>query len=156
MSQHISPDLKREIRKQVRNGKSKYQVAKEMKVPQKIVYYHTMDLTSRGPGRSEIRGKTLELLKELLENGHVHCKHRCSPNLHTLQKHFPAIKRAQIYHKSIYYLEDKNREAIRALLNDKKSKVINYHDLANMSKVFDVSLSKREKKGLIGKKRTKN
>jgi len=156
MSKHISPELRREIRKQVRNGKSKYRVAKEMKLPQKIVYYHTRDYPSGGPGRSEIRGKTLELLKELLENGHVHCRHRCSPNLHTLQKHFPAIKRAQIYHKSIYYLEDKNREAIRALLDAKRSKVINYQDLANMSKVFDVSLSKREKKEFIGKKRTKN
>lgn len=84
----------RKIRREVLSGKSNYQVAKELGISQKAVYYHTRDIPSKNPGRTEIRGKTLDLLKELLQKGHINCRNKCSPNFHTLQKHFPVIKRA--------------------------------------------------------------
>jgi len=151
MTKQLSKEFIQKIRIEVRNGKSKYQVAKEMSASQKAVYYHTRDIPSKNPGRTEIRGKTLELLKELLQKGHINCRNKCSPNFHTLQKHFPIIKRTQVAHKTVYYLEDKNKEALKALLEDKRSKVINYQDLASISKIFDVNLSKNEKYSLLGK-----
>jgi len=117
--------------------------------------YHTQDIPSKNPGRTEIRGKTLELLKELLQEGHVNCRNKCSPNFHTLQKHFPVIKRAQVAHRAVYYLEDKNKEALTALLEDKRSKIINYQDLASISKMFHVQLRKNEKHVLLGKNKSK-
>jgi len=139
------------IRKEVLNGKSKYQVAKDMGINKKAVYYHTRDIPSKNPGRTEIRGKTLDLLKELLHEGHVNCRSKCSRNFHTLQKHFPVIKRAQVANKAVYYLEDKNKEALTSLLKGKRSKIINYQDLAHISKMFHVQLRKNEKHGLLGK-----
>ena len=155
MPKKISKGTINEIRKEVLSGKSKYMVAKEMKISQKIVYYHTTDIPSKNPGRSEIRGKTLELLKELLQKRHVNCRNKCSPNFHTLQKHFPVIKRAQVAHKAVYYLEDKNKDALKALLENKRSKVINYQDLASISKMFQVQLRKNEKHVILGKNKSK-
>jgi hypothetical protein len=62
------------------------------------------------------------------------------------------IKRCQVAHKTVYYLEDKNKEALRAILEDKRSRVINYQEFAKISSLFDVKLSKNEKSGLLGKK----
>ena len=155
MSRKTSKEIIKKIRREVLSGKSKYQVTKEMGVSSKVVYYHTRDIPSKNPGRTEIRGKTLELLKELLQKGHVNCRNRCSPNFHTLQKHFPVIKRAQAAHKTVYYLEDKNKDALRALLENKRSKIINYQDLASISKIFHVQLRKNEKQVLLGKNKSK-
>ena len=153
MPKRLTKEVIKMIRNEVLGGKSKYQVAKEMGLNKKTVYYHTQDIPSKNPGRTEIRGKTLELLKELLQEGHVNCRNKCSPNFHTLQKHFPVIKRAQVAHKAVYYLEDKNKEALTALLEGKRSKIINYQDLASISKMFHVQLRKNEKYALLGKKR---
>lgn len=43
------------------------------------------------------------------------------------------IKRAQINgKKSVYFLEDKNKTALQAIIEDKKSRVISYHELASI------------------------
>lgn len=109
MPRRISKETIKHIRREVSGGKSKYKVAKDFGLYQKTVYYHTRDISSKNPGRTEIRGKTLELLKELLQEGHVNCRNKCSPNFHTLQKHFPVIKRVQVAHKAVYYLKIRAR-----------------------------------------------
>ena len=55
----------------------------------------------------------------------------------------------------MYYLEDKNKDALRALLGDKRSKIINYQDLASISKMFQVQLRKNEKHVILGKNKSK-
>ena len=56
-----------------------------------------------------IKGDTLELLKQLLQNGFVYTgKNR--NKLRFLQRIFPVIKRSQLKNKSIYYIEDKNTQ----------------------------------------------
>jgi len=49
-------------------------------------------------------------------------------------------------------MDDKNKIALKAMLNMRKSKVISYHDLAQMSQVFGVNLSSVEKNQFRGKK----
>jgi len=56
----------------------------------------------------------------------------------------------------VYYLEDKNKKALQSVIEKKGSKVINYYELANMSHVFNISLSKKEKHSLLGKKQGKS
>ena len=70
------------------------------------------------------------------------------------EKHFKEIKRTQFNSKkAVYYLEDKNKKALKSVIENKGSKVIGYYELAKMSKVFDVNLSYKEKTGLIGRKK---
>ncbi len=157
MSSKYSKKLIKKIRKEVRSGKTKYSVAKEMRVPDKVVYYHTRDFPSKNPGRTEIRGRTLDTLKTLLTEGYVDSNTKNSGNLRTLQKHFKAIKRTQVNgKKAVYYLEDKNKKALQSVIENKGFKVISYYDLARMSSVFDVNLSNKEKTGFIGRKNSKS
>ncbi len=69
--------------------------------------------------------------------------------LRGLQKHFPMIKRANYKGRSLYFLEDYSKTALQAMIKQKESRVISYHDLSNMSKIFDVNLSSKEKKKAI-------
>ena len=152
MSKSLSKDIIQKIREEVLNGKTKYSVARDMNLSNRVVYYYTRDIPSRGePGRPGIRGKTLYLLKQLLEDGYVISGRNLSPKLHTLRKHFPVIKSARVDNKTIYFLDDKNKVALKALLEAKKSRVINYQDLASMTQVFNLNLSGLEKKELLGK-----
>ena len=142
---------------EVLSGKTKYQVAKEMGLSDKVVYYHTRDIPSKNPGRTEIRGKTLDVLKTLLTEGCIDSDRKISSNLRTLQKHFKVIKRAQIDgKKSVYYLSDKNKKALQSAIENKGSKIISYHKFASMFQVFDVNLSKKEKRSLVGRKQGKS
>ena len=52
-------------------------------------------------------------------------------------------------------MEDKNKDALRALLENKRSKIINYQDIASISKIFHVQLKKNEKQALLGKNKSK-
>ena len=157
MSSKYSKNLIKKIRKEVLSGKTKYHVAKEMNICDKMVYYYTKDIPSKNPGRTEIRGRTLDTLKTLLTEGYVNSNTKNSGNLRTLQKHFKVIKRTQVNgKKSVYYLEDKNKKALRSTIKKKGSKIISYQDLASMSHVFDVDLSKKEKRSLIGRKQGKS
>jgi hypothetical protein len=157
MSSKYSKKLINKIRREVLSGKTKYQVAKDLNICEKMVYYYTKDIPSKNPGRTEIRGRTLDTLKTLLTDGYVGSNTKNSNNLRTLQKHFKEIKRTQVNgKKAVYYLEDKNKKALQSVIENKGSKVIGYYELAKMSKVFDVNLSKKEKTGLIGRKKGKS
>jgi len=62
------------------------------------------------------------------------------------------IKRSQVDGRSIYYLSDKNKIALTSMIRQKKSKVFSYKKLAEISNVFDVKLSKNEKKSVLSQK----
>lgn len=62
------------------------------------------------------------------------------------------IERAGIKRRSVYYLSDKNKIALQSLIQSKKSKIFSYQELSNMSKVFDVKPSSKEKSSLLLKK----
>ena len=62
------------------------------------------------------------------------------------------IKRAQYKGKSIYFLEDKNKIALQMMVKQKKSRVIDYWNLASVARIFGVNLSTDEKHSLFDKK----
>jgi hypothetical protein len=150
--QKLTSEQIKKIRDEVQSGKVKYSVAEEMGISYQLVYYHTKDLPSSRPGNRGIRGETLEVLKQLLRDGYVDSTRKCCSNLRTLRKHFPVIQRAQVDGKSFYFLDDKNKIVLKAILEKQKSKVINYFDLARMTQVFNVNLSPIEKNELLDKK----
>lgn len=151
MAEPYPKEFIQKIRREVINGKSKYWVAKEMNLDYSLVFRHTSDLPSmeRGP---YIANTTLELLKQLLEEGYVNSGAKNNYHLRKLKKLLPMIQRAQKDAKSIYFLEDKNKLALGAMIKESKSRVISYRDLASMSQVFDVKLSSKEKRSFLLKK----
>ena len=144
MPRKLSQEIIERIRREVLSGKSNYQVARELGISETTVRNHTKDIARPRIEGPYIRGKQLELLRQLLKDGYVYTSNNRNP-LRGLQKHFPMIKRAQFKNRSIYYLEDKSNAALREMIKQNKSRVVSYHDLLNMSKIFDVKLTSKEK-----------
>lgn len=141
----------REIRQEVIDGKSKYQIAQDRGLRFGIVYYHTLDLPNHVYREEGITGRVLELLKELLQKGYVLSTEENTTRLRRLKRYLPMIQRAQIDARSVYYLSDKNKVALQSMIQRKQSKIISYHELAEMSRVFGVQLRSDEKRGLLSK-----
>jgi len=150
--QRVSKETIQIIREEVLKGKSKYQIAKEMEFDFGIVYYHTKDLPNHVYREEGVQGRSLELLKELLKNGYIVSTEENTQRLRRLKRYLPMIQRSQVDNKGVYYLSDKNKMALQYMLQRKKSKIFSYQELSSMSKVFDVKLSKKERKSVLSQK----
>jgi hypothetical protein len=133
------------IREEVLKGKTKYRVAKDMGISELIVYSHTMDIPSVKLGEPCIKGKSLDLLKQLLDVGYVPSTNETHSYLKKMKRNLPMIQRTQIDGQSIYYLSDKNKNALQAMITQKKSRILSYQELKSITKVFGVDLSTDEK-----------
>lgn len=97
-----------------------------------------------------VEGEALELLKQLLQDGYVYTgKNR--NKLRFLQRIFPVIKRSQFKNKSIYYLEDKNKLALKEMMKQNTSRIVSFQDLSRMSQVFNTNLDIRQKRAFLSK-----
>lgn len=141
----LSKELIQKIREKVLQGKTKYCVAKEMGLNESVVRNHTRDLPSLKHGEPNIKGKAVDLLKQLLEVGYVHSTNENYQALQRLRRILPMIQLTRIDYKRVYYLNDKNKIALQAIIRLNKSRVISYQELKNVSKVFGVNLSREEK-----------
>ena len=152
MSQKITQELKKKIRKEVKNGKSKYQVAKELDLRKETIYRITKDLPSRPCGWPGIRGETLELLQKILNKGFaVYSCYNTKQKYIVLKKYFPSICKVKMYGKNIFFLEDKKDVAARVFLDNVKRRLISYHEIKQITRVFDTNLSIKEKDVFLGK-----
>ena len=152
MSQKTSQELIKKIRKEVKKGKSKYQVAKELDIRKDTVYRITKDLPSHPCGWPGIRGKTLELLQEILNKGFaVYSCYDTKQKYIVLKKYFPSIYKVKMYGRNIFFLEDKKNIAARFFLDNVKRRIISYHELKQITRVFDTNLSKSEKDAFLCK-----
>jgi hypothetical protein len=158
---YISPAKRGWIRRKIKAGTTKYQIAKELDISSKTVYYWTQDIPSKNIGWPGIRGKTLDMLQELLTKGYVFPK--CSnpqKRYLFLHKYFPTIHRIKIYHQHILYVEGKEDAAARAFIDSLVHKrIISFQELKQITKVFGTNFSRTEKEDFIlrkgGKRRAK-
>lgn len=151
---HITPAKKGWIRRKIKAGKTKYQIAKELDISSKTVYYWTQDIPSKNIGWPGIRGKTLDMLQELLTKGYVFpsCSNAQKRYLF-LHKYFPTIHRINIYHQHILYLEGREDAAVRAFIDKVRCKrIMSFQELKQITKVFGTNLSKAEKEDFILRK----
>jgi len=151
---YISPAKKAWIRRKVNSGKTKYQIAKELHIATATVYYWTKDIPSKNIGWPGIRGKTLDMLQELLTKGYVFAKCSNPQNRYMhLHKYFPTIHRIKIYNQHILYLEGREDAAARAFIDNVHCKrIISFQELKQITKVFGTNLSRKEKEAFLLKK----
>ena len=152
----FSKEFIQQIREEVIQGKSKYQIAKDRGLKFGAVYYHTRDLPNQVYREEGLVGKTLELLKELLKEGYVVSTGENTHRLRRLKRYLPMIQRSQVGRGAVYYLSDKNKIALQSMIQRKNSKIFSYQELSTISKVFDVKLSKKERKIVLSLKKDKN
>ena len=152
MTRKLSEETIQKIREDTIEGKSRYKIASNYGISANVVYKYTKDIPT--PRRKEpcIRGIALELLKELLMKGCVYTE-KNGTSLRFLQKIFPVIKRSQFKNRSIYYLEDKNKLALREMMKLDSSRIISYQELSRMTQVFNTDIEIKQKRSFIGKNR---
>ncbi len=149
MTKPLQQETIQKIREEILKGKSKYRVAKEMGLSEFVVYSHTADLPSIDLREPCIKGKSLELLQQLLEEGYVHSNVDTHNTLRRLRRYLPMIQRTQVEGKAIYYLSDKNKVALQAMMKTKHSKIISYRELKSITKVFGINLDTVEKQRIV-------
>ena len=86
-SKHLSPAKKAWITRKIKSGKSKYQIAEEFDISRVSVYYWTKDIPSKNCGWPGIRGKTLDLLQEIVAKGYA------SPSRRYPQQRYMILKK---------------------------------------------------------------
>jgi hypothetical protein len=148
----LTKEIIEKIREEIIDGKSKSKTAFEYGVNPKAVYRLTQDLPSQY-GWPGIRGKTLKMLQEILQNGYIlSSKIQAGDKYHVLKKYFPNIIRINMHNKSILFLDDKAPIAARAFLSDMGKKIMSFQELKQITKVFGIELTGEEKHQIIGKK----
>jgi len=147
----IPKEIKEKIRKEVIGGKSKYQAAKDYNLSRSAVYRFTEDVDgSTSNGWTGIRGKTLDLLQEIVTKGYAYPpRGYVQQRYRILRKYFPTIRRVTIYGRTIFYLKGKEDEAVRAFLERVNKKIISYQELKQVTEIFGADLCKREKDAFI-------
>ncbi len=147
-----SPEEKEKIRKMVKAVGVKAIVARELGIPERTVVGITRDIKFK-PGKCTIGGKSLQLLKELMEKGFapLEKENHSAPNYRILRKHFPMIQKVRIKGKSIAFLPDKKEEAVRFFLQNMRYRVMSYQKLKLITKLFGVNLSTGEKRKYLGR-----
>lgn len=100
--------LKDKIREEIKNGKSKRQTAMEYNLSTTTVFNIAKDLPNTHGGWSGIRGKTLDLLQEIVSKGYAVPSCKCNQQRYmVLRKYFPTIYKLRIYGKTIFFLKGK-------------------------------------------------
>lgn len=152
---HLSPAKKAWIKRKAKEGKSKYQISKELDVPYSTVWRILKDFPGSRPGWPGIRGKPLEMLQELLEKGYVLLDGEKSQAYRVLKKNLPIIQKVRANGKPIAFLPYKKEDATRAFLQSIDKKVMSYQELKSITKLFDVELPRDEKKRFVGRSQNK-
>lgn len=141
----LPKELIQKMREEVLKGKTKYRVAKEMGLNEAIVYSHTSDLPSVKLGEPCIKGKSLDLLKQLLDVGYVPSTCENYQALQRIKRFLPMIQHTRIDYQWVFYLSDKNKIALQAMISQKKTRILSYQELKSFTKMFGVDLSCDEK-----------
>ena len=103
------------------------------------------------PGNSTIGGKPLYLLKELMGKGYVLLENHLTYHYRILKRHFPMIHKVNAKGKSIAFMPDKKEEALRFFLQNMRYRVMSYHELKPITRLFGVELSSGEKQKFLNR-----
>ena len=146
----LSSEKKEMIRNEVKNGKPKIQISRELNISPEIVYHHTKDIMVGYPHDFGIEGNTLKLLKEIMENGYAKpSKEYTYKCYQKLRLKFSNIRRVKMYGKTIYFIQENSDLAMRIFLEDLNKKIISYQELQQIINVFDGEMIRKDKKKYI-------
>jgi len=146
----LPQETREKIRQEVLSGKSKRRVSIELGVSEKTVQYYTGDLWLTPFRKMQTPDRTLELIKALLGDGYALASEKYgNKEYHKVKKHCPTVSKIKMNGKTIFFLEGKEEVAARVFLEHQQKKIISYHDLKDITRVFRVDLPKHEKQALL-------
>lgn len=165
MPEELSEEMINEIRKYVTIYNSKIDAANKFRLSYDTICFYTKDIRinrritrkstikEKSPVKPyiktykrcrSIKGKSLDLLEELVQNGYAFSSGKYGLNEYIKLKNiFPKIQRIKTHRKMIYFLDDKSKLAAKALLEATNKKVISYQELKQIERVFDAKLKEK-------------
>jgi hypothetical protein len=148
MPEELSEELIKEIRYYVTEYNSKIDTANKLGLSYDTVLFYTRDIKLKSRKKDidylGIYGKSLDLLKELLQNGYAFSSKKYNTSHYVkLKKYFPNIRRTKMHGKMIYYLDDKSKTAVQAFLKITNKKVMSYQELKQIERVLNTKLKKK-------------
>ena len=91
------------------------------------------------PRWSAFGGKTLEIFKEIINNGYF-MGGVTQRSKYILQLHFP-VRKVRVSNRCIYFLEGNEELALKAFLENYRGKIVSGHELALVARAFRVKKS---------------
>jgi hypothetical protein len=150
----LSKSKIQKIRNEIKNGKTKMQVSRDLNISPKLIYYHTLDIITGHPHDIGIGGNTLKLLQKIMNNGYAKPSKEYQHNHYLkLRSKFQNIRRVEMYGKIIYFIQENSDYAMRVFLEDLNKKIISHQELQQIINVFDGKISKKEKKKYVKNKK---
>ena len=99
----LPKEMKEKIRSDVKNGKSKTQVARELDISLNIVSKYTRDIYEVQK-KADISYRAFLLLQELMNKGYAFpCSRYGLKEYQILKNKFPKIYRVRMYRKTIFF-----------------------------------------------------
>ncbi len=122
-----------------------------MNIPLSTVSEYTEDIYLVKK-KADISNRAFLLLQELVCKGYAFpCSRYGFKDYQILRKEFPNIWRADMYGRTIFYLEDRSDIAMRMFLERIDRKIISYQELKQIIDIFQGNISKKDKKKYIKK-----
>jgi hypothetical protein len=148
MPEELSDEMIKKIRYYVKKYNSKINAANKLGLSYDTVLCYTRDIKLKSRKKEMdylgINGKSLDLLKELLDKGYAFSSKKYNTTHYVkLKNYFPNIRRTKIHRKMIYYLDDKSNIATNALLNNINKKVMSYQELKQIERLFNAKLKEK-------------
>jgi hypothetical protein len=146
MGKRYPREFKKEVRKLVRLGLTKRDVSRMKKVSYNTLYTWTKDM-KKPIGRFGIRGRSLDLLKILIERGYIipEDQKRLATCARTLKKYLP-LRRVKTKKAVVWFLAGRERDAMEGLLKSMGKRSIGYHELGYLRRAFGIKNIKRDNK----------
>jgi len=150
----LTDEIIQHIRESVKEGKSRYQMMQETNVSFGTIKRITADLPFLSLGWPGLRGKTLEIIQQVVKNGYIilptYNKFNKSHNT-TLRKYFPTVQKRVIHwgnkYLTIVFLEERGIEAMWVVLEQiNKTRMISDKKYRELIDIFIPGKNRREKK----------
>jgi len=142
-------DVKNKVIKAIKEGHTKAEAAEMYGLNIGTVIMFTKHLQGHSrQGNHIIRQNGINLLKRLIEEGCLISDFFVG-TVRNLQKHFPTLRSARFKEKTIFYLEGREQDTIRAYFRDLPDRVVNHSALKELSFLLGYPISKESRKNLF-------
>ena len=145
----ISQDVRKLILEKAKEGESRLQISKDVGVSYQTVSKIARETLTLDPRWPSVKGKALELLRELSDDGYSLCSDKRT--FRKVREFIPLARRVNFKGQTICFLEEKKEEALNLFLGNKKMRIRSYRELKTLSEMFGVELDREKKRYLIDK-----
>lgn len=137
--QSIDKETEDKARNMVKSGATRSQVSKHLNISYPIVLKMCRDLPSSPKAKISLSNKSMEMLKELVEQGYALPDNREYTAMnHSMLRSFFSIRTVEINGRKLCFLENRSEDALRHYLDRFGNRVNSYNKYKKLVGVFGI------------------